>query len=386
MQVIRRSDVGTASSSLAMIVAGAIVAVVPATAQAIASRAYTTGEQAHIAIALGVGVLLSGVSSAAVIEARLADPTIAHKSYIPWWSTAAGVLSGILLLFAPVTSWAVVFAMPLAMASLQMGRLHAISDHRWRGELATAAVLGVGCLSAFLVGTAGVSWAFLILAAAIIAAVAIRAIGVPSHPAEHVDPRKALWVASETAIVASMPLILNSIVLGAISAEAAVGFRLILTVLGILQPVLGYMRTRLLRATSVRMVLFLSTLTMLTLIAVIVADLLGLFAVIFSTSWAYVGFVPLVLACIWKALSVPATLPFTRMRREGRVTAVFWARAASNVIYLAMGATAAHTAGTLESVFAALIVAEAATMVLFTVLARSVRQAPAGSGVDEDAA
>ena len=354
-----------AMSSLAMIGAGAAVAIVPATLQAVGARLFTTDQQAGIALAIGIGVFVSAVLNAVILEARLADPLIGVKSYLPIWATASGVVGGLLLIVAPTSPAFVSVAIPLIMTGLQLGRTHAITDHRWVSELVTAAVLGVGCLTAFVVSSSAATLAVAILGVAVILAHAARAVGAPHKVSKRPSVSRASWVGAETAVVAMMPLALNAIVLLAMSAADAVAFRLVLTVLGILQPLLGYLRTRLLGHPSVRLTWVLSGMTTLALVSVVVADLAGLFEFIFSDSWDAVPLGALVAACGWKAVSIPSTIPFASMRRKGLVREVFIARSASTGIYLALGSAAAFGTQSLTSVYIAFMVAELTTFAIY---------------------
>lgn len=354
-----------AASSLIMIAAGAAVAIVPATVQAVAARLFLTGEQATIAIAIGVGILVSAVAGALSLESRLADPQITIKTYLPYWAVVSGIAGGVLLVVFPRSPTAIAIALPLIMTGLQIARTHAIADHRWRSELVAAGTLAVGCGLAFWLALADSFLAVVALGVTVVLAQSCRSIGARHRVSERVSPTRAAWVGAETAVVASAPLLVNMLVLAAMSAADAVAFRLILTVLGVLQPLLGYLRTRLLVRSSPALTTTLTSLTLLALLGVLIADWTGLFTLIFSDAWSSVSFGALLFACMWKAASVPANIPFARMRRRGSVGQVFFARLFSALTYLSLAMIAALSTGSLMAVFIAFLFAELATFAIY---------------------
>lgn len=357
-----------------MIGAGAAVAIVPATIQAIAARMFSTDEQAMIALALGFGVLVSAVVAAMSLESRLADPDIEVKTYIPYWALAAGVSGGLILIAMPGSALATALALPLIMTGLQIGRTHAIAAHRWRTETAAASILALGSGLAFWLSVMGSQWSMVTLGVSIVLTQCARSVGTVHRVRERVSLSRALWVGAETAVVASAPLLVNIIVLAAISAADAVAFRLILTVLGILQPLLGYLRTRLLLRSSPTLTVSLTTMTLLALAAVLIADRLGLFDLIFSQAWSAVPFAALLAACVWKAASVPGNIPFASMRRRGSVRQVFFMRMLSTAVYLSTALIAALTTQSLTTIFIAFILAELVTFAIYTFADRRTAQ------------
>ena len=75
-------------------------------------------------------------------------------------------------------------------------------------------------------------------------------------------------------------------------------------------------------------------------------------------------------ACLWKAASVPANIPFARMRRRGSVGYVFVARLISTIVYLSLAVVAATTTHSLTGVFIAFFLAEIATFGVYYIADR----------------
>ena len=86
---------------------------------------------------------------------------------------------------------------------------------------------------------------------------------------------------------------------------------------------------------------------------------------VFSEAWDAVPVGALIAACLWKAVSIPSTIPFASMRRKGLVRQVFAARTASTGIYIALGAAAAFGTQSLTWVYIAFMIAELSTFALY---------------------
>jgi len=352
--------------SLIMVATGAVVAAMPAAVQAVAARVFDVDGQAVIAIALSAGAFISAVINGALLESRLADPSIVVKTYIPKWASAAAIAGAALLIVFPAEWWASALGLPLCMIALLLGRTHGVTARLWRSELVGGLFLATGSLAAIWMAASGVDVALSAIGVSIVAIVLIRLVGSPvSAQVDNTSWSRVAWVGTETAVVASIPFVLNMTVFVLMGPGEAVAFRLVLTVLGVLQPVLGYLRTRLLSSMSMALTMAMAGMTVVTLLAVIACQVFGVFDVIFGSSWAYVTSVSVILGCLWKLLSVPEVLPFAAMRRRGAVREVFILRVISTAVYLALGVVSAATWGDSRAVFASFIVAEAFTLVLY---------------------
>ncbi|AZC12368.1 hypothetical protein DT073_00335 [Microbacterium sp. ABRD28] len=179
-----------------------------------------------------------------------------------------------------------------------------------------------------------------------------------------------MWVTAETAVVAAVPYGTTFIVLSQLGDADTVAFRLVLSTLGVLQPVLGYLRTRLLNEHSTALVVSTWVLSASALLVVIGADSTGVLTLLYGQAWEAVTAPALLAACFWKLLTIPETVPFASLRRRGSVKIVFSARSASSLINLAMALLASATYGSLTAVFLAFAIAQAATVVLYVLLNR----------------
>lgn len=358
------------ANAFAMMLAGGMVAALPATAQAVAGRTLDLHEQAALSIALSVGAFASAILNAALLESRLTGQTVSTPTYIPHWSVALGTVASIALAIAPDTIFVICIAVPILQVALFLGRTHSVVVNDRNIELSSAALLAGGCVASFLLGWAESRYAFMPLAIGAGAAILVRGMSAWRLNPPAVTAPTIAWVTSETAIVALTPFVLNVTVLVLLGPAQAVAFRLVLTVLGVLQPVLGYMRTRLLASSSPRLVTATYVLSAIALACVVLAHVLGLFHVLFGTAWDYVSLAALAWACLWKILTIPETVPFARMRRQGHVSRVFVARSISTGCFVVLGSIGAATGASTAAVFLAFTVAQVITVALYSALAR----------------
>jgi hypothetical protein len=184
------------------------------------------------------------------------------------------------------------------------------------------------------------------------------------------DLRRSSWVTAETAVVGAVQPAITSIVLVTMGPAASVGFRVISTVANALEPIIAYGRFRLLAHGHKGEILVVSTIFVAGLVAVLAGAFGGLGSLIFGPAWSNVAAVALLLACVWKGLMLLSTVPFAALRRAGETTIVFWVRAASTVVYLALGIGFLFGWHTNTSIFLAFIVAEVFTAILYHFVAQ----------------
>ncbi|WP_124291599.1 hypothetical protein [Microbacterium sp. ABRD28] len=353
-----------------MMVAGGIAALAPLTVLAISSRFFSLGEQAFIATAAATGAFLAAVVGAMLLESRLATPGLNQRTYIPLWSTCVGIVGASAVAVAPTSFIAISIGLPAVMIALQVGRTHAVSSSTWRTEIIAAAGLLAGISLAVIMTGLGNPRALAPLGVGAAAAVLARAIGAPVRVSGRTPRSTAVWVTAETAVVAAVPYGTTFIVLSQLGDADTVAFRLVLSTLGVLQPVLGYLRTRLLNEHSTALVVSTWVLSASALLVVIGADSTGVLTLLYGQAWEAVTAPALLAACFWKLLTIPETVPFASLRRRGSVKIVFSARSASSLINLAMALLASATYGSLTAVFLAFAIAQAATVVLYVLLNR----------------
>lgn len=353
-----------------MMVAGGIAALTPLTVLAISSRFFSLGEQAFIATAAATGAFLAAVVGAMLLESRLATPGLKQKTYIPLWITCVGTVGATLVTVAPTSFIAVSIGLPAVMIALQVGRTHAVSSSTWRSEIVAAAGLLTGIALAGIMTGLGDPRALAPLGVGAAAAVLARAIRAPIRVQGRPPRPTAFWVTAETAVVAAVPYGTTFVVLSELGNADTVAFRLALSTLGVLQPVLGYLRTRLLNDHSTALVVSTWVLSTGALLVVIAADSTGVLTSLYGEAWDAVTVPALLAACLWKLLTIPETVPFASLRRRGSVKTVFIARSASSVLNLAMALAASAAYGSLTAVFLAFAIAQAATVVLYVLLNR----------------
>jgi hypothetical protein len=188
------------------------------------------------------------------------------------------------------------------------------------------------------------------------------------------DIRRASWVTAETAVVGAVQPAITSIVLVTMGPAASVGFRVITTVSNALEPIIAYGRFRLLAHGHKGEVAIVAAIFVAGLVGVLAGAFGGLGSLIFGPAWANVGAMALVLACVWKGLMLLSTVPFAALRRAGETTIVFWVRAASTIVYLALGIGFLLGWHTNEAIFLAFIISEVCTAILYHSVAQ--RNAP----------
>ncbi|MFJ4029160.1 hypothetical protein ACIPWF_17255 [Paenarthrobacter sp. NPDC089989] len=369
----------SAWQSLVMVASGAVTAIVPAAFQAVAARLLDLDAQANLAVILSVGSFCAGVVAAGLLEPRMADANLTDKTYIPLWATVLGVAGCAAMIVFPGYILVLAVALPAAMMALQIGRMHAAFTAGWAMEASTASALVLGSGAALLLSQQGSAAAIPVLGAAIMVAILVRAFRTPWKVSGRPRFAPTAWITLETAMVALVPLGIVATVYLLQRQEEAVALKATITVLGALQPILGYMRTRLLGAHSRSLTLGMSGLSVLAIGLILVLDLLGFFQSLFGSSWTVVTFGALALACLWKLVSIPGTLPFTYLRRAGLVGQVFWIRVVSSLLYLAVSVVLLLASDSLVVLFLGLTLVETATGLLLYAKYRSVARSLAAS-------
>jgi hypothetical protein len=82
-----------------------------------------------------------------------------------------------------------------------------------------------------------------------------------------------------------------------------------------------------------------------------------------------VGTVALLLAFLWKVVTLVSTVPFAALRKAGRTALVFGIRGASTVVYLIISVSMLLLWHTTTAIFAAFVVAELITALVYHVAA-----------------
>lgn len=357
-----------------MVIAGAALGVVPISIQFNAIRLLDVDAQVAIALSISVAAFVSALLNAWIIEARLGDPGASTMgTRLPSWVSPLGMVGAILLAFAPSDWRAACVGIPLLMAALQLQRSHAIDHGLGPSELRAATLVLSGAVSSGIAALAGIDEAFILLAIGCLSAVLSRGASASSKDYWPVNPRIRIQIGAETAVAASSPLIVNIVVLAALGEESAVAFRLVISLLGLLQPLIGYTRSRLLGRDSPRLLVVATALSFAVLGAILLAHIAGVFDAIFATAWDQISVSGLLIACFWKLATIPSTSPFALLRRAGKAGTVLGVRIVVSMLAITFPAALVSVTFSLEGVFAGLLVSELIALSLYLGASRRLR-------------
>lgn len=365
-------------AAVAQVVAGLALNAFPAMFLAVYARIAPIDDQGFLALALAVGVYVAQLLNAFIVEGLLATPDVDHHLTLPGWTALLSSVSAGLLIFGPAVAHPAVLMISSIglMSGLLITRSIGMVRGEWQREAIAATVLIVTGLGALILAAQHNSHCVRVLAAGALVAILARYrprsggrfSGVPP------DIRRSGWVTAETAVVGAVQPAITSIVLVTMGPAASVGFRVISTVSNALEPIIAYGRFRLLAHGHKGEIVVVFTIFVAGLVAVLAGAFGGLGSLIFGPAWANVAAVALLLACVWKGLMLLSTVPFAALRRAGETTIVFWVRAASTIVYLALGIGFLFGWHTNTSIFLAFILAEVFTAILYHFVAQ--RYAP----------
>lgn len=365
-------------SAVAQVVAGLGLNIFPAMFIAVYARIAPIGVQGFLALSLTVGVYVAQLINAFIVEGRLATPEADHDFSLPRWVALLSVAAGIVLLVGPAvtTPVALMTSSIGLMTGLLVARSIGVVTGRTGQEALAAGVLIVSGVIAVVLAARDNGHSVRVLAVGAMAATLIRYLprteigrwGMPP------DRHRAGWVTAETAVVGAVQPAITSLVLASVGPVAAVAFRVVSTVSGALEPIIAYGRYRLLAHGHKGEVATVVAIFSAGLVVVLAAALGGFGKLVFGPAWSQVGVAALLLACLWKGLMLVSTVPFAALRKAGETKVVFWIRAASSVVYLAIGSAFLWAWHTNTAIFAGFVLAEMLTAVFYHVVA--LRSAP----------
>ena len=331
-------------AAVAQVVAGLALNAFPAIFLAVYARIAPIEAQGFLALSLAIGVYVAQLLNAFIVEGLLATPGVDHRLTLPTWTALLSAGSAAVLIAGPAVAHPAVLMISSIglMSGLLMTRSIGMVRGDWQREAIAAIVLIAAGTGALVLAIHHNDHCVRVLAAGAVLATLVRyqprgARGFSGMPP---DVRRSGWVTAETAVVGAVQPAITSIVLVTMGPAASVGFRVISTVANALEPIIAYGRFRLLAHGHHGEVMIVVGIFVAGLAGVLAAAFGGLGSLIFGPAWANVGAVALVLACLWKGLMLTSTVPFAALRRAGETTIVFWVRALSTVVYLAMEANA----------------------------------------------
>jgi hypothetical protein len=326
-----------AALSLVTLAGGVSLAAIPAATLSIASRTFTTREQGYVSVTLTAATFISQLAFAAIVESRLSSASTERRVTFPLWLALASVAASIAVAFGFHSLLILCIALPVLLASLEVGRGVSVAERLDGREMWAAALVAVGAIIGLTAAYLGQPWGLIPLVGGITAATIVRAIPT-GHSASRPDPAVVGWVVADVAITGIIYPVLNALILLFIGPLQAVLFTAISTVSGLLAIPLNFMRLRLLKAHSL-LDIWVSAATLFLATAMIaVLEFTGILGFIFGASWT----VPLTVAalgvaCLWRAASLATTLPFASLRRAGAVRLLTVLRAACAIITFCAG-------------------------------------------------
>ena len=361
-------------AAVAQVVAGLALNAFPAIFLAVYARIAPIEAQGFLALSLAIGVYVAQLLNAFIVEGLLATPGVDHRLTLPTWTALLSAGSAAVLIAGPAVAHPAVLMISSIglMSGLLMTRSIGMVRGDWQREAIAAIVLIAAGTGALVLAINHNDHCVRLLAAGALLATLVRyqprgARGFSGMPP---DVRRSGWVTAETAVVGAVQPAITSIVLVTMGPAASVGFRVISTVANALEPIIAYGRFRLLAHGHHGEVMIVVGIFVAGLAGVLAAAFGGLGSLIFGPAWANVGAVALVLACLWKGLMLTSTVPFAALRRAGETTIVFWVRAMSTVVYLAMGVGFLLGWHSNTAIFLAFVLSETFTAVLYHVVAR----------------
>lgn len=365
-------------AAVAQVVAGLALNAFPAIFLAVYARIAPIDAQGFLALSLAIGVYVAQLLNAFIVEGLLATPGADHRLTLPTWTALLSAASAAALIAGPPVAHPAVlmFSSIGLMSGLLITRSIGMVRGDWQREAIAAIVLISAGTCALVLAIHHNDHCIRLLAAGALVATLIRYRPRSAHGFSGMPPdvRRSGWVTAETAVVGAVQPAITSIVLVTMGPAASVGFRVISTVANALEPIIAYGRFRLLAHGHHGELVIVSGIFVAGLAGVLLGAFGGLGSLIFGPAWANVGALALVLACLWKGLMLTSTVPFAALRRAGETTIVFWVRATSTVVYLAMGVGFLLGWHSNTAIFLAFVLSESFTAVLYHVVAR--RSAP----------
>ncbi|MGP4058260.1 hypothetical protein ACTWP6_26125 [Mycobacterium sp. 4D054] len=351
------------------VVAGLALNVFPAIFIAIYARIAPIETQGFLALSLAVGVYVAQLVNAFVVEGRLATPDAEGDPGLPGWVVVLALCAAAPLVIGPaVASSAVLMGSSIGvMTGLLMSRSIGVVTGQWKREGFGATLLVVASVIALWMATEHNPHAVQVLAVGAFLAVLVRYQPRKSMPNMGFPPdvRRSGWVTAETAVVGAVQPAITSLLLVMVGPAASVTFRVISTVAGAVEPILAYGRYRLLAHGHRGELRPFVVVFVVGMVAVLAAAFGGFGSLVFGPAWDAVGVAALLLAALWKAVMLVSTVPFAALRKAGKTVLVFWIRGASTVVYLVISVGFLLLWRSTEAIFAAFVVAEMITAVVY---------------------
>jgi len=354
------------------LIGGISLAVIPAATLSISSRIFTTAEQGAVSVAVMVATFAAQITFAAVVESRLSSQGTQRRVRFPAWLVIASLVAAIAICVMPTSAMVLCLSLPVLLAGLEVGRGVSLAERFDHRELWAAVVVGAGAGAGVITGFLGWDAALIPLAVGLAVAALVRSIGVPQR-ASRAAPRVTAWVIADVSVTGMIYPVLNAMILAFLGPMQAVLFAAISTVSGLLAIPLNYLRLRLLKAHSSLDLVVSVVAVLLGVAAIAVFELTGIFGYVFGSAWTlHATAAALGVACLWRASSLASTLPFTALRRMGRVRLLTFLRGGCALVTLLAGMLVLGTQS-ITALFAVLLAGELLQTVVYEFARRRAR-------------
>ena len=358
-----------ATLSLITLLGGVSLAVIPAATVSISSRLFSRPEQGVIAVAVMVATFIGQLTFAVVLESRLSSAATERRVVFPLWLAGLATVAALVIALNSTSPVVLCIGLPVLIAALEVGRGVSVAERLDVREIWASVMVGLGALGGVVAAFTGQSWALIPLVAGIAAATLLRCLPV-AHTASRPEPAVMGWVVADTAITGVIYPLLNTMILALLGPGDAVLFTAIATVSGLLAIPLNFMRLRLLKAHSQLDIAVSAGAVLAAVVVLVVLERIGVLGFIFGGVWtSSAAILPLVLACCWRAASLPTTIPFAALRRMGEVRLLTGLRAVVSAMAFALAAVGLWL-HSLSAVFIGLLLAELASAVVYELARR----------------
>ena len=345
-----RTKVMSLVSKLASIASAGMAAVIPIGILSGAGYLYDSVSVGQLAVRLAMTAYVAQVTGAALVEAPLFGKS-GHRPQLPTLLYLVG--------FVGCAVWALFLMLP----SLECARAAAVLQGGWQRELVVGTVLFASVVLVLVCK----STVALHVGVAIAVAIAI-AIRMPGRWTGFQPVRGAQWwVVAETAIIGLVQPVALKLAYHGLGPSAATGLKFVMTIANVISPILYYLRLRLLDRHSRADIMLSTVLIVASSGAILIMQICGILRLALGPGWDTVTMLMLVVAMIWKFVTVVSTIPFTTLRRLGRGATVLVLRSLTTAAYIGGVLAALAARPTTTGVLCAFVLAEAASCVLFEI-------------------
>jgi hypothetical protein len=357
--------VSRAARPILLLAGSGVSAVIPIATLSVATHTLDASGQGLIALALSISAYLAQVTGALIVEGPLADAEGRRIALSRWLMAVAGLGAGLLAMGSGSVA-AGVAGILLLYPVLELTRVVCVVSNLARVEAYAAGTVSLAAAAALLAahfGQQGPAW--WLLAAGGFGAVLLRRRITSGRPTRPAPARITAPIVTETAVAGIVQPVLVATISTALGPLAAVGFRALTSLGGLMSPALGFLRLRLLshNASRADRVVALGLLVLFGL-AVVVLGETPLLHALFGEAWEYSSRLVLFMLVAWRLVVVASTFPFATLRRAGRTTAVLGVRIASSALMLTFAVVAAHWHGVAGAI-GGLLLAESISFLLY---------------------